>query len=102
MMKHKGLSEKAVNVIMWLYASFTLFVLGYLVYNSLRPKSEILGNTLGKPKEFTFENFTELFTDDNFGMFFLKQRDRSCVQSVFTHPFILHGGIRVGKVYIQI
>lgn len=71
MMKHKGLSEKAVNVIMWLYASFTLFVLGYLVYNSLRPKSEILGNTLGKPKEFTFENFTELFTDDNFGMFFL-------------------------------
>lgn len=71
MMKHKGVSEKVVNVIMWLYASFIIFVLGYLVYNSLRPKSEILGNTLGVPKEFTFGNFIELFTDDGFGQFFL-------------------------------
>ena len=70
-MKHKGVSEKVVNVIMWLYASFIIFVLGYLVYNSLRPKSEILGNTLGVPKEFTFGNFIELFTDDGFGQFFL-------------------------------
>lgn len=69
--KHKGIVEKVINVIMWLAALFILFVLGYLIYNSLRDKSDVMTNTLGKPQGFSLQNYVRLFTNDHFERYFL-------------------------------
>jgi len=70
MHKNKGFSEKIVNLLMWLYASFIIFVLVYMIYNSLREKSDILGNTLGKPKDLSLQNYIALFVNDHFEKYF--------------------------------
>ena len=70
MQKNKGFIEKIVNVLMWLYASFVIFVLLYMFYNSLRQKGDILGNTLGKPKGLSLQNYIALFVNDHFEKYF--------------------------------
>lgn len=71
MNKQKGTIEKIVNGIMWLAASFIIFLLGYLIYNSFREKSDVLTNTLGIPQGFSFQNYIELFVNDHFEKYFL-------------------------------
>jgi len=68
--KKQGVHRKIVNVLMWLYASFVIFVLLYMFYNSLRQKGDILGNTLGKPKGLSLQNYIALFVNDHFEKYF--------------------------------
>lgn len=49
-----------------IYCSFTVFILGYLVYNSFRTKKDILTNTLGIPKEWSVEAYLDVFKFDAF------------------------------------
>ncbi|MCC3373567.1 carbohydrate ABC transporter permease [Cohnella sp. REN36] len=71
-----GVSEKkksatAASVLLWIYSCFTVFVLGYMVYHSLRPKSELLTNTFGIPKSLGFDTYIKMFTEQKFHRYFL-------------------------------
>lgn len=54
------------SAILWLYSSFTLFVLGYMTYQSFRSKKELLSNTFGWPDVFGFANLKKLFAEADF------------------------------------
>lgn len=56
------------RLILGLYSSFTLFILGYLVWNSFRSKQDVLSNTLGLPKSFTLDSYISVFRDEGFGV----------------------------------
>lgn len=56
------------KLILWLFSCFTLFILGYLVWNSFRTKRDVLSNTLGWPKSFTFDGYVDIFRDEHFGI----------------------------------
>ena len=71
MNKHHGVVAGIVKALLWVYCSFAVFILGYIAYNSFRPKKEILTNTLGAPKEFTLKNYEKILVNDNFLRFFL-------------------------------
>lgn len=71
MQKHKGISEKVINILMWIYTTVIVGILGYLLYNSLRSRSDILSNTLGIPEEISLNNFIRLFVNDSFHKYFL-------------------------------
>lgn len=68
--KNKGVTEKVVNVFMWLYSLFIVFIIGYMVYLSLRERPDILSNTFGKPESFTFMNYVEMFVNQGFHNYF--------------------------------
>lgn len=70
MQKHKGISEKVINILMWIYTTVIVGILGYLLYNSLRSRSDILSNTLGIPEEISLNNFIRLFVNDSFHKYF--------------------------------
>ncbi|MBB6634614.1 carbohydrate ABC transporter permease [Cohnella thailandensis] len=55
------------KVVLWIYSCFTLLILGYLVWNSFRSKQDVLTNTIGWPREFTFDSYAAVFRDDHFG-----------------------------------
>jgi raffinose/stachyose/melibiose transport system permease protein len=54
------------RIILAIYCSFTVFVLGYLVYNSFRSKRDILSNTLGFPKELSLNAYIDIFKSGGF------------------------------------
>lgn len=71
MSKKHGVAAGIVKSGLWIYCSFAVFILAYMLYNSFRPKKEMLTNTLGVPKEFTFRNFEKLLVNDHFLRFFM-------------------------------
>jgi raffinose/stachyose/melibiose transport system permease protein len=56
------------KLILWMYSSFTLLILGYLTWNSFRTKQDVLSNTLGWPKSFTLESYVKVFRNEHFGV----------------------------------
>lgn len=68
--KKKGVVSGIVQAFMWIYCSFTVFVLGYMIYNSLRPKQDILTKTFEIPKNVTLDNFVRLFKQEHFLRYF--------------------------------
>lgn len=92
--KNKGFSEKIVNVLMWLAAAFIIFLLGYMTYNSFRPKADVLTNTLGKPAGFTAINYIQLFVNDAFQQYFINSiliLFFAVVLLVFLSSFVAYG-----------
>jgi len=69
--KHHGIVAGIIKAFLWVYCSFAVFILGYILYNSFRPKKDILTNTLGLPSGFTLDNYKKLLVDDKFLRFFL-------------------------------
>jgi len=67
----KRKSASAAAVLLWIYSCFTVFVLGYLLYNSFREKGDLLTNTLGKPKSLSFRAYVDLFAEQKFHLYFL-------------------------------
>ncbi|MFC4306421.1 carbohydrate ABC transporter permease [Cohnella boryungensis] len=55
--------------ILLVYSCFTLFILGYLLWNSFRTKQDMLVNTLGWPRKFTLESYVSVFRDQHFGTY---------------------------------
>lgn len=70
MQKNKGNIEKVLNILMWVAASFIIFVLLYMLYSSLRVKSDFMTNTLGIPEKLTIQNYIKLFVNDHFEKYF--------------------------------
>jgi len=62
--------RSAGAAVLWLYSLFTLFVLAYMVYQSLRPKNHILSKTLAWPETWTLDNFVRIFTVGKFHEYF--------------------------------
>src|SRR5690606_22712624 len=86
--------EKVVNVLMWLGALFIAFLLLYLIYLSLRPRADILSNTLGIPESFTLDNYIRLFVNDHFHMYFFNSvliLFFSVILLVFLSSFVAYG-----------
>lgn len=54
------------SILLWSASLFTLFVLVYMTYQSLRPKKELLSSTFGSPDKLSFENYRKLFADAGF------------------------------------
>ncbi|WML41485.1 carbohydrate ABC transporter permease [Neobacillus sp. OS1-2] len=69
--KKRGISANLVTIFMWIYSFVIVGIIGYLIYNSLRSRSDILSNTMGKPQGLSFENYLELFVKDHFENYFL-------------------------------
>ncbi|QKE76024.1 carbohydrate ABC transporter permease (plasmid) [Arthrobacter citreus] len=69
--KKKGIFANLVTVFMWIYSIVIVGIIGYLIYNSLRSRSDILSNTMGKPQELSLANYIELFVNDHFERYFL-------------------------------
>ena len=61
--------KSAGAVILWIYSLATLFLLGYLVFQSLRPKSDVLSKTFSWPENWTLHNYARLFKDGNFHIY---------------------------------
>lgn len=66
MNRHHGKAAGAVKVILWIYSACTFLILGYLIYQSLRPKREVLTKTFGAPKQLSFDNYVRLIRDEHF------------------------------------
>ncbi len=67
---NKGSSVAIGKIILWFYSLATLFVFLYMIYNSLRSRSDILSNTIGVPESLSFGNYLRLFRDDHFMRYF--------------------------------
>ncbi|MGX6978155.1 carbohydrate ABC transporter permease [Vagococcus elongatus] len=92
--RNKGYIEKIVNLIMWFSASFILFVLGYLVYNSFRSKSDVMTNTLGKPSGLSLDNYIKLFVNERFEKYFFNSLlilIFAVVLLIFLSSFVAYG-----------
>jgi raffinose/stachyose/melibiose transport system permease protein len=59
------------SILLWMTSLFTLFVLLYMTYQSLRPKKELLSSTFGWPNVLNLGNFRKLFVDAGFSTYFL-------------------------------
>lgn len=70
MSRHHGKSAFVVKILLWFYVAFTMFVLIYMTYQSLRPKRDVLSKTFGLPEKLTLENYVELFTKEHFLRYF--------------------------------
>lgn len=68
--KRKGFSANIVTIFMWIYSFVIVGIIGYLIYNSLRSRSDILSNTMGKPQGLSFDNYIALFVKDHFEKYF--------------------------------
>lgn len=92
--KNKGIIEKIVNGVMWLASLGIIFVLGYMVYNSFRTKSDVMTNTLGKPAGFTTENYVRVFVNESFAKYFLNSiviLFFAVILLVFLSSFVAYG-----------
>lgn len=70
MSRHQGRTAGIVKVFLWIYSSITFLLLLYMIYQSLRPRQDILSNTFGKPKSLSLDNYIKLITKDHFFRYF--------------------------------
>ena len=70
MRKKQGITAGVVKLFMWVHSIATFAMLLYLVYNSLRPRTDFLSNTFGKPASLGFQSYGRLITQDHFFRYF--------------------------------
>lgn len=70
MRKKQGVAAGGVKMLMWIYSMATFAILLYLVYNSLRPRSDFLSNTFGKPESLGVQSYIRLIMEDHFFRYF--------------------------------
>ncbi len=71
MSRHQGKTAGIVKAFLWIYSSFTFLMLIYMVYQSLRPRQDILSNTFGKPRSISIDNYIRLIVKDDFFRYFV-------------------------------
>jgi hypothetical protein len=49
MSKHQGKAAGVVKALLWIYSTCVFLLLLYMTYQSLRPRSDILGKTFAAP-----------------------------------------------------
>lgn len=70
MNRHQGKAAGAVTVLLWVYSGFALFVLLYMLYQSLRPKRDVLSKTFSLPQTLNLDNYIKLITKEHFFRYF--------------------------------
>lgn len=70
MNRHHGKSAAAVKVVLWIYSACTFFILLYMIYQSMRPKREVLTKTFGTPKTLNLDNYIKLIVKEDFFRYF--------------------------------
>lgn len=70
MCKHQGKAAGFVKILLWIYSGITFFVLLYMMYQSLRPKRDVLSKTFSKPQTLNFDNYIRLITEEHFFRYF--------------------------------
>ncbi|GGD93833.1 carbohydrate ABC transporter permease [Paenibacillus nasutitermitis] len=78
-MDHQRKPITVSSLILWLYSLFALFVLAYMTYQSLRPKSEILSKTFGLPDTLSFGTYARLFSEGHFHIYFMNSVIIVCI-----------------------
>ncbi|MBV7504358.1 carbohydrate ABC transporter permease [Bacillus sp. sid0103] len=68
--QNKGASVSIARIMLWIYSLGTVFIFIYMIYNSLRSRSDILSNTLGAPESLSLDNYVRLFVNDGFQKYF--------------------------------
>ncbi len=58
------------SFLLWSASLFTLFLLAYMAFQSLRDKKDLLSNTFGFPASLGLGNYVKLFTEANFFNYF--------------------------------
>jgi raffinose/stachyose/melibiose transport system permease protein len=77
----KTLPARIIRFLMLLYCGFNILVMVYLIYNSLRTRPDILGNTFGLPRSLSLDGYAGLIGREHYFRF------------LFNSIFILGGAI---------
>jgi raffinose/stachyose/melibiose transport system permease protein len=67
----RGAAGTAMSVALALYSLIALYLIPNVVLSSLKPRQELIDNTLGFPRVFTLENYRVLLVEDGFHRYFL-------------------------------
>lgn len=66
MNRHHGKTAGVIKILLWVYCLLTFAILLYIVYQSLRTRENILGNTVGAPGRLSLDNYAKILTNDHF------------------------------------
>ena len=53
------------SIVLLLYTSITIFVIGITVMDSMKSKGDLVTNFVGLPKAWTLENYIKVLTEEN-------------------------------------
>ena len=70
MSKHQGKVAGVVKILLWIYSTCVFLLLLYMTYQSLRPKSDILGKTFAAPEKLSLGNYIRLLMEEHFFRYF--------------------------------
>ena len=68
--KASRVGKNIISILMLLYTSIAVYLIGNTVISSFKTKSDLIYNTFGWPKVFTLEAYKKIFLQDNFGRYF--------------------------------
>ena len=63
--------KNTISIVLIIYTSITLFLIGNTVLSSFKSKQELINNTIGIPKKVTLENYYTLLVEQNFFRYFI-------------------------------
>ncbi len=63
--------KNTISIVLIIYTSITLFLIGNTVLSSFKSKQELINNTIGIPKKVTLENYYTLLVEQNFSRYFI-------------------------------
>jgi raffinose/stachyose/melibiose transport system permease protein len=75
------------TIILFVYTSCTIFVLGFTVVDSLKTKSDLITNMFGLPKAINFDSYIQVLTEDRF-LLYLKNSVILTVCGTFSCIFL--------------
>lgn len=70
MNRHHGKAANVVTILLWVYSGITFFILLYMMYQSLRPKRDVLSKTFSLPQSLNLDNYIKLITKEHFFRYF--------------------------------
>ncbi|MDY3920374.1 MAG: carbohydrate ABC transporter permease [Candidatus Limivivens sp.] len=63
--------KNLISVILIVYSSLSIFLIGSTILSSFKTKSDLINNTLGWPKSFTLENYAIVLGEEHFFRYFM-------------------------------
>ncbi len=69
--KSTRLVKNLISVILIIYSSLSIFLIGNTILSSFKTKSDLINNTLGFPKTFTLDNYAVVLGEEHFFRYFL-------------------------------
>lgn len=63
--------KNIISLVLVLYSSLSLFLIGNTILSSFKTKSDLINNTIGWPKSFTLDNYAIVLGEEHFFRYFL-------------------------------